>query len=43
MMEHNHIFLLFYELNNDANPGNDFGDSDNTGCSWTFCFDLEGL
>ena len=32
---------FFYELNNDANPGNDFGDSDNTGCSWTFCFDLE--
>ena len=32
---------FFYDLDSDANPGNDFGDSDNSACSWTFCFDLE--
>ena len=25
----------------DGNPGDDFGDNDISGCSWTFCFDLE--
>lgn len=27
----------FFDLNNDGNPGNDFGDNNSSNCSWTFC------
>jgi hypothetical protein len=31
----------FFDLNNDNNPGNDFGDSQSGGnCSWSFCVTL---
>ena len=30
----------FFDLNNDNNPGNDFGDNNNSNCSWTFCVTL---
>ena len=31
----------FFDLNNDGNPGNDYGDSQSSGvCSWTFCVAL---
>ncbi len=31
----------FFDLNNDGNPGNDFGDSQSSGaCSWSFCVTL---
>jgi len=28
----------FFDLNTDGNPGNDFGDSNSSNCSWTMCF-----
>jgi hypothetical protein len=30
----------FFDLNNDGNAGNDFGDSNSSGCSWTMCFSV---
>ena len=30
----------FFDLNNDGNPGNDFGDNNTNNCSWTFCVTL---
>lgn len=30
----------FFDLNNDGNPGNDFGDNNSNNCSWTFCVTL---
>jgi hypothetical protein len=31
----------FFDLNNDGNPGNDYGDSQSSGsCSWSFCVTL---
>ncbi len=31
---------FFFDLNNDGNPGNDFGDNSSTG-TWTFCFTVQ--
>lgn len=31
----------FFDLNNDGNPGNDFGDSNGSNCSWTMCFSVK--
>jgi len=28
----------FFDLNNDGNAGNDFGDNNTSSCSWTMCF-----
>ena len=30
----------FFDLNNDGNPGNDFGDYNGNNCEWTFCVQL---
>lgn len=30
----------FFDLNTDGNPGNDFGDSNSSNCSWTMCFSV---
>lgn len=30
----------FFDLNNDGNPGNDFGDNNVSSCSWSFCVTL---
>lgn len=30
----------FFDLNNDGNPGNDYGDNNVSNCSWTFCVQL---
>jgi hypothetical protein len=30
----------FFDLNNDGNPGNDFGDNNVASCSWTMCFNV---
>lgn len=31
----------FFDLNTDGNPGNDFGDSNTSNCSWTMCFSVK--
>lgn len=32
----------FFDLNNDGNPGNDYGDNNTLGtCSWTMCFSVK--
>ena len=30
----------FFDLNNDNNPGNDWGDNNTSNCSWSFCVTL---
>lgn len=30
----------FFDLNNDGNPGNDYGDNNSSNCSWAFCATL---
>lgn len=30
----------FFDLNNDGNAGNDFGDNNTGGCTWNFCFQV---
>jgi hypothetical protein len=30
----------FFDLNNDGNAGNDFGDNNVSSCSWTMCFSV---